>query len=57
LTILFFLLGVVAGVFNVIRATSPKAENFVRDSRLSGKGADAKDVPRVSPRGGDGQED
>ena len=56
LTIVFFLLGVVAGVLNVIRATSPKGGNLVRDSRLSGEGADAKDVPRVSPRGGEGRE-
>jgi ATP synthase protein I len=56
LTIVFFLLGVVAGVLNVIRATSPKGGNFVRDSRLSDEGADGKDVPRVSPRGGDGRE-
>ena len=50
---LFFLLGVVAGVLNVIRATSPKGGKFVRDFRLSGKGAEDKDVPRVSPRGGE----
>ncbi len=50
-TILFFLLGVAAGVVNVIRATTPKANNFVRDSRLSGAGVEDKDVPRVSPGG------
>jgi ATP synthase protein I len=57
LTIVFFLIGVVAGVLNVIRSTSPKGGNFVRDSRLSGEGADAKDVPRVSLRGGEGREE
>jgi ATP synthase protein I len=57
LTILFFLLGGVAGVFNVIRATSPKGAQIVRDSRLSGEGAEAKDVPRVRPRGGEREED
>ncbi len=57
LTILFFLLGGVAGVFNVIRATSPKGAHIVRDSRLSGEGAEAKDVPRVRPRGGEREED
>ncbi len=51
-TILFFLFGVAAGVVNVIRATTPKAKNNVRDSRLSGESAEDKDVPRVSPRGG-----
>ena len=55
--ILFFLLGVVAGVMNVIRATSPKAKNFVRDSRLSGESAEDKDVPRVSPGGAVDNED
>ena len=56
-TILFFLLGVVAGVMNVIRATSPKGRNFVHDSRLSGESVEDKDVPRVSPQGGVKNED
>ncbi len=51
-TILFFLIGVAAGVVNVIRSTSPKGANLDRDSRLSHGKADAKDVPRDSPRGG-----
>jgi len=50
-TILFFLLGVVAGVLNVIRATSPKGGKIVGDSRLSGGSAEDKDVPRGSPKG------
>jgi ATP synthase protein I len=45
-TIVFFLLGVVAGVWNVIRATSPKGAIFVRNSPLSGGEAEDKDVPR-----------
>jgi ATP synthase protein I len=49
-TILFFLLGAVAGVINVIRATSPKGGNFVADSRLSGESVEDKDVPRGEPR-------
>jgi F0F1-type ATP synthase assembly protein I len=48
-TIVFFLLGVVAGVMNVIRATSPKGGKFVGDSRLSGESVEDKDVPRGSP--------
>ena len=56
-TILFFLLGVAAGVWNVIRATSPKGAREDRNSRLSGAKADAKDVPRVGPSGGDEDED
>jgi ATP synthase protein I len=47
-TILFFLLGVVAGVLNVIRATSPKSGKIVGDSRLSGESVEDKDVPRGS---------
>jgi ATP synthase protein I len=50
-TILFFLLGVVAGVLNVIRATSPNGGKFVGDSGLSGESAEDKDVPRESPKG------
>jgi len=50
--ILFFLLGVVAGVMNVIRATSPKGAHLVRDSGLSGESVEDKDVPRGSPQGG-----
>lgn len=56
-TIVFFLLGVVAGVWNVIRATSPKSAPFVRNSPLSGERAKDKDVPREAPHGGDWDED
>lgn len=56
-TIVFFLLGVAAGVWNVIRATSPKGAREDRNSRLSDAKADAKDVPRVGPSGGDEDED
>jgi ATP synthase protein I len=55
-TILFFMLGVVAGVWNVIRATSPKGASSDRNSPLSGAIAEDKDVPRVGPRGGDEDE-
>ena len=55
-TILFFLLGVAAGVWNVIRATSPKGASSDRNSRLSGAIAEDKDVPRGGPRGGDEDE-
>lgn len=42
----FFLLGAVAGVRNVIRVTSPKGRDGVRNSRLSGGQAPDKDEPR-----------
>jgi F0F1-type ATP synthase assembly protein I len=56
-TILFFLLGVAAGVWNVIRATSPKAASFQRNSPLSGAKPGDKDVPRGAPSWGDEDED
>lgn len=56
-TILFFFLGVAAGVWNVIRATSPKGASFGRNSRLSDEEAKDKDVPRVAPSRGDGDGD
>jgi ATP synthase protein I len=46
LLIVFFLLGTVAGVQNVIRVTSPKGRDGVRNSRLSGGQAPDKDEPR-----------
>ena len=52
-TILFFFLGVAAGVWNVIRATSPKGASLGRNSRLSDEEAEDKDVPRVAPSRGD----
>jgi ATP synthase protein I len=48
-TILFFFLGVAAGVWNVIRATSPKAAGPNRNSPLSGAKAGDKDVPGGTP--------
>jgi ATP synthase protein I len=56
-TIVFFLLGVVAGVWNVIRATSPKAASFVANSPLSVAKPEDKDVPRGGPIRGDGHKD
>jgi ATP synthase protein I len=56
-TIVFFLLGVAAGVWNVIRATSPKRApppHNSHNSRLSDATAPDKDVPRGAPSGGDG---
>ena len=44
----FFLLGAVAGVRNVIRVTSPKGRDEVRNSRLSGGQAPDKDEPRAA---------
>ncbi len=44
--IVFFLLGVVAGVWNVIRATSPKGGSSVRNSPLSRANSPDKDVRR-----------
>jgi ATP synthase protein I len=49
--ILFFLLGVAAGVWNVIRLTSPKAVGATRDSRLSDASAADKGFRRVAPAG------
>jgi ATP synthase protein I len=56
-TIVFFLLGVAAGVLNVIRATSPKAAPFERNSSLSDAKPGDKDVPRGAPSWGDEDED
>ena len=64
LLIVFFLLGTVAGVKNVIRVTSPKGRDEVRNSRLSGGQAPDKDEPRSAseaatqaPTGQDEDED
>ena len=56
-TIVFFLIGVAAGVWNVIRATSPKVTAPDRNSRLSDAKAGDKDVPRGAPSWGDEDED
>ena len=56
-TILFFRIGVAAGVWNVIRATSPKAASFERNSPLSGAKPGDKDEPRGAPSWGDEDED
>jgi ATP synthase protein I len=50
----FFLLGAVAGVRNVIRVTSPKGRDGVRNSRLSGGQAPDKDEPRLAPEAAPG---
>jgi len=50
LLIVFFLLGTVAGVKNVIRVTSPKGRDEVRNSRLSGGQAPDKDEPRPASK-------
>jgi len=50
LLIVFFLLGTVAGVKNVIRVTSPKGRDEVRNSRLSGGQAPVKDEPRPASK-------
>lgn len=55
--IVFFMLGVAAGVWNVIRATSPNGAHKGLNSRLSGAVAGDKDVPRTPPAGGDEDED
>jgi ATP synthase protein I len=46
----FFLLGSVAGVRNVIRVTSPKGRDEVRNSPLSGGQAPDKDEPRPASK-------
>ena len=56
-TIVFFLVGVAAGVWNVIRATSPKGAPSDRNSPLSAAKPEAKDVPRGAPSWGDEDED
>jgi len=44
--IVFFLFGVAAGMWNVIRLTSPKSAKMNRNSPLSRANAPDKDVPR-----------
>ena len=48
--IVFFLIGVAAGVLNVIRVTSPKGASSTRDSPLSRANSPDKDVPRSASR-------
>jgi ATP synthase protein I len=50
--IVFFMIGVAAGVWNVIRLTSPKGGSFNRDSPLSR--ADSPDKERDASLGGRG---
>ncbi len=50
--IAFFLLGAAAGVWNVIRATSPKGPPIDRNSRLSPAHAPDKDGRRSAPAAG-----
>lgn len=52
--IVFFLIGSVAGVWNVIRLTSPKSPGKDRNSRLSDAHAPDKDVRRSAPTAGTG---
>ena len=52
--IAFFLIGAAAGVWNVIRATSPKALPDDRNSRLSDAHTPDKDVRRSAPAAGAG---
>jgi len=46
--IVFFMIGVAAGVWNVIRLTSPKGGSFNRDSPLSRADPPDKDVRRLA---------
>jgi ATP synthase protein I len=48
--ILFFFLGVAAGIWNVVRLTSPKGGFPRRDSPLSSRNAPDKDVRRSTPK-------
>jgi hypothetical protein len=48
--IVFFLFGVAAGVWNVIRLTSPKGASSNLNSPLSRANAPDKDVPREASR-------
>ena len=48
--IVFFLIGVAAGVWNVIRLTSPKGASLNRNSPLSRANSPDKDVPRSASR-------
>ena len=61
LFIVFFLLGTVVGVRNVIRVASPKGRDGVHNSRLSGGQAPDKDVPRsaseAAPQAPPGQDE
>lgn len=50
--IVFFMLGVAAGVWNVIRATSPKGGSMNRNSPLSRADSPDKDVRRSAPGAG-----
>ncbi len=50
--IVFFMLGVAAGVWNVIRATSPKGVSFGRNSPLSPADPPDKDGRRSPPGAG-----
>ena len=51
--IAFFLIGAAAGMWSLIRATSPKAHQNDRDSRLSAGGAPDKDGRRAAPAAGE----
>ena len=48
--IVFFLIGVAAGVLNVIRVTSPKGASSTRNSPLSSANSPDKDEPRSPSR-------
>jgi ATP synthase protein I len=48
--IVFFLFGVVAGIWNVIRLTSPKGATLNRNSPLSRANSPDKDLPRSAPQ-------
>ena len=50
--IVFFMIGVAAGVWNVIRLTSPKAGSFNRDSPLSRADSPDKDLRRLASDAG-----
>jgi ATP synthase protein I len=50
--IVFFMIGVAAGVWNVIRLTSPKGASFSRDSPLSRADSPDKDVRRSTSQAG-----
>ena len=54
LLIVFFLLGSAAGIWNVIRVTSPKSPAKDHNSRLSDAHAPDKDVRRSAPAAGTG---
>ncbi len=50
--IVFFLIGVAAGILNVIRVTSPKGAASDRNSPLSRANSPDKDVPRPASKAG-----